>query len=72
MSSDLLEFLDKDEHGNIVGLDMKASGYAFLYISGEKDNVDYALSPDKQGIKNANNIISGLQNWIDHTIEINK
>ncbi len=66
MSSELLEDIDDDENGSSVRLSMKASGDAFLYADGEQNNY-YHLAPNEFGWKNAEKIISAINEWVVHT-----
>ena len=64
MSTELMENVDQDEDGNIVGLTMNAHCHAWLSVFSEVDS-DYHLTPDEDGIARARDIINGLEAWID-------
>jgi hypothetical protein len=68
MSSELL-YIDDDDNESSVWLSMKASGDAFLYANGENRNY-YHLPPNEIGWKNAEKIVSALNEWIVHTKRI--
>lgn len=71
MSSDYLEDVDDDHRGTTVLLSMKASGDAFLTVSGEEMSNWYHLPPNETGWRNAERIASALKAWVEHTKRIN-
>jgi hypothetical protein len=78
MSSEFLDYLEKDEKGASVSFDMNAHGYAWLAIMDKMDedgigggNIEkYCLSPDEKGWKAAEMIAAALTDWITHTKRI--
>src|ERR1700753_1400972 len=71
MSSEFLDDIENDYRDTTVLLSMKASGDAFLCVSGEDNSHDYHLPPNEKGWNNAKKIIEALDEWIKHTKRIN-
>jgi hypothetical protein len=76
MSSDLLEDI-KDEDGTSVLLEMDVCNFAFLSIievhkyETEAKSAQFNLTPDNNGLDNAEKIAKALLAWRDHVITIN-
>jgi hypothetical protein len=64
MSSELIE-LEENSDGQDITLEMKANNNAWLTILG-RGIEKYHLTPTPEGIYQAQSIIKGLQEWINH------
>lgn len=73
MSADLFDAENAEGEGLL--LDMASSCYLHLTALSRPCNDDwlniahFGFSPDEAGFKNAENLISALQEWIRHTVE---
>ena len=65
-----MEDIDEDNNGSTVLLSMKASGDAFLTISGDEFSGWYHLPPNSLGWENASKIADALKAWVEHTKRI--
>jgi hypothetical protein len=65
MSAELIE-IDENCDGQDISLEMKAGNDAWLGIRSRSGMEQYHLTPNSDGIEQAEAIIMGLQEWIDH------
>lgn len=65
MSAELLE-IESDDNCTDIGLEMKASGHAWLTLV-DDEVLGYHLIPNEDGWKKAEAIAAALQEWIAHT-----
>ncbi|MGI4812334.1 MAG: hypothetical protein ACRYGG_03175 [Janthinobacterium lividum] len=74
MSSELLDLLEDDEHGNNVRFRMDVHGHAWLSVidymegreQGRQPDPSYHLTPDESGKQRALLIAQALTTWADH------
>ncbi len=65
MSADLIE-IDENCDGQDISLEMKAGNDAWLCIQSRTGMEQYHLVPNSEGLEQAEAIINGLQEWINH------
>lgn len=65
MSSELID-LEENLDGQDITLEMNVHNHAWLAIHSINNTESYHLTPGPDGIRRAEAIIVGLQNWIEH------